>query len=273
MNKILQRSITGIVYVALLILASICSPALFAAVFCILMVLGLFELYRLCNINGKSQPVIALVIDIAGALVMFLSVFAASLHPELGYKPLLAYLVYPVVRMTIQLYLKHDNALEHLAHSFLGQILVALPLSLLNLLYFLPEKMLLVTLVLIWMNDTGAFCIGSLFGRHKLFERISPKKSWEGFFGGLFFSILTAIVIATFFDMHFVVATPAEWILYAVIVTLFATWGDLIESVLKRTVGVKDSSHILPGHGGILDRIDSLLLVIPVVVIYLYFFK
>ena len=125
---------------------------------------------------------------------------------------------------------------------------------------------------MIWLNDTGAFCVGSMIGRRRLFERISPKKSWEGFWGGMAFSIIAGILLYLFGDGIFGVFddSPWRWVALGIVVPVFATWGDLAESLLKRTVHVKDSGHLIPGHGGILDRIDSLLLVSPAVVIFLF---
>ena len=122
---------------------------------------------------------------------------------------------------------------------------------------------------MIWCNDTGAYVIGSKFGQHgryRLFPRISPKKSWEGFIGGIFFSVVAAVLMSLFMDN--MLSMPLM-IGLGFLVSIFATWGDLAESLVKRTVGVKDSGKFMPGHGGILDRIDSLLLVIPAMLCYL----
>ena len=122
--------------------------------------------------------------------------------------------------------------------------------------------MVLAMFAFIWISDTGAYMVGCLIGKHRLFERISPKKSWEGFFGGLGLSIIIAALAARFIpDGYVLLSGYAQWIVFAVLVTIFSTWGDLCESLIKRTVGVKDSGKLIPGHGGILDRIDSLLLV------------
>jgi phosphatidate cytidylyltransferase len=119
---------------------------------------------------------------------------------------------------------------------------------------------------LIWINDTGAYCVGSTLGKHRLCERLSPKKSWEGFWGGMLFCIIASLIYA------YISKTPmlANLIL-AVIVSAFATLGDLFESMLKRSAGVKDAGNIIPGHGGVLDRIDSLLFVAPAVAIFMAF--
>ena len=121
----------------------------------------------------------------------------------------------------------------------------------------------------IWLYDTGAFCVGMLLGRHRLFERISPKKSWEGVIGGVALAVAGAYITHYWFDEFFQVPDLHVWVGLSIVVAIFSTFGDLVESLIKRTVGVKDSGHIMPGHGGILDRIDSLLLVAPAVLIYL----
>ena len=130
-------------------------------------------------------------------------------------------------------------------------------------------RLLLGVFMFIWLYDTGAYCVGMLLGRHRLFERISPKKSWEGVIGGIAACVAGAYATNYWFDEFFQVPEFSIWLGLSVVVAVFATFGDLVESLIKRTVGVKDSGHILPGHGGILDRIDSLLLVVPAVLIYL----
>lgn len=117
-----------------------------------------------------------------------------------------------------------------------------------------------------WVNDTGAYCTGMLFGKHKLFERISPKKSWEGSIGGGIFCIIASFLLSHFFPFM----STGVWIGLALTVVVFGTWGDLTESLLKRRLGIKDSGNILPGHGGMLDRFDSAILAIPAAVVYLY---
>jgi phosphatidate cytidylyltransferase len=170
------------------------------------------------------------------------------------------------------LYEKQPDPLAHLAYIFLGQGYIALPLSLLNFLAFPKAEVssycsvfLLALFVFIWANDTGAYVLGMLFGKHRLFLRISPKKSWEGFAGGLIFAIASSLIFA-----HFEPAIPVyHWIGISVSVALFAVWGDLVESLIKRTLEINDSGHALPGHGGFLDRFDSLLLAVYAIVFYI----
>jgi phosphatidate cytidylyltransferase len=175
------------------------------------------------------------------------------------------------------LYGKQRDPVTHSAYIFLGHFYITLPLSLVNWVAFsigsdggvhYEPVWLLALFVFIWANDTGAYITGSLFGKHRLFERISPKKSWEGFAGGLFFAGAASGVFAFFRP-----ETPVyHWVGLAMAVAVFATWGDLIESQMKRTLNLKDSGKTLPGHGGFLDRFDSLLLAVYALLFYLQIF-
>lgn len=161
--------------------------------------------------------------------------------------------------------------------TFLGVLYVALPFSLLNFIAF-PDlhlhllqnerynpHILLGMIYMIWINDTGAYLVGSKFGKTKLFERISPKKSWEGSIGGAAFALIGAYIISIYYtDIEMI-----DWFIISGIVIVFGTLGDLVKSLLKRSIGVKDSGTILPGHGGILDRFDSIILSSPFVLIYI----
>lgn len=159
----------------------------------------------------------------------------------------------------------------------LGQMYVALPFALLPALVFVGDPahpmeihyrwiFPLSVFIFLWTSDTGAYCFGSLFGKHRLFERISPKKSWEGSIGGAFTSLLAAYIISLWDSS----LTLPQWLGFSLVVVIFGTWGDLVESLLKRQLGLKDSGNILPGHGGLLDRFDSSLLAIPASLVYLY---
>ena len=189
------------------------------------------------------------------------------------YMPYIALLLYLIIR---ELYLKRANPAGNWAFAVLSQLYVALPFALLNILafHYSPAEgsvsynpiLPLAVFVFLWLSDTGAYCVGSLIGKHRLFERVSPKKSWEGSIGGGIFAIASSFVFA-----HFWPIMPVwQWAGLSMVVVVFGTWGDLTESLLKRQLGVKDSGNILPGHGGLLDRFDSALLAIPAAVIYLY---
>ena len=163
----------------------------------------------------------------------------------------------------------------------LSQLYIALPLSLLNVLAFrsngynIQYSYLapLSVFVFLWINDAGAYCVGSLLGRHKLFPRISPGKSWEGSIGGGLLVMAAAVLVWYLTEQYGVNdlgLSAAEWAGLGLVIVVFGTWGDLIESLFKRTLGIKDSGKILPGHGGMLDRFDSTLMAVPAAVVYLY---
>jgi phosphatidate cytidylyltransferase len=174
-----------------------------------------------------------------------------------------------------RLFSTKGNNIENLAYFALTQLYVALPFSLLQILstagapegetyyWLFPLSIFIV----IWCNDSGAYCIGCLIGRHKMFERISPKKTWEGFFGGVAVAVGASVVMAQYFE----VMNIWQWIGMAVTVVVFGTLGDLVESNIKREMGIKDSGNVLPGHGGLLDRFDSTLFAVPSVIAYLAF--
>ena len=270
MKKIAIRTVTGTLYVALLVAAMVCGPMFFAIVFGVLLAVGILECAKLCG--ASRYMTLTNVVDMLGGLLLFFSTFLWLYKPEINVNPVIGYLPYLVFRLIAQLYSKKSDNQASFKASAWSQIYVALPLTLLNLIYFRygSPALLLAGLIFIWVNDTGAFCVGSLIGKHRLFERVSPKKSWEGFFGGLVFTIVAGIVISIYFSHYFGELGLTKWIIYSILVSIFATWGDLIESLIKRAAGVKDSGNILPGHGGVLDRIDSLLLVTIASTIYFY---
>ena len=180
-----------------------------------------------------------------------------------------------------ELYTRNENAIHDWAYTMLSQMYIALPFSMINVLafrqapdgdihyyYLLP----LSVFIFLWTNDTGAYCCGSLLGKHKLFPRISPAKSWEGSIGGALFVLIAAAVVGYLESQSNALSglTIVQWLGLGLVVTVFGTWGDLVESLFKRTLGIKDSGNILPGHGGMLDRFDSSLMAIPASVVYLY---
>jgi phosphatidate cytidylyltransferase len=271
MKNIILRSISGAVYVALIVGCILLGNYAFLALGIILTALGLIELFKLnhasephCNILPCFLDVISGVIMVTGAWCLFIENCATGVNISCA-----AYLLVFLVRLVSQLYIKESTSLSTLMSSLFGQMYIAFPLSLMMAMYAQSHEMVLVMFIFIWLNDTGAFIVGSSIGRKPLFQRLSPKKSWEGFWGGMLFCIAAAIIIECLWPEFIGTLSVATAIGMAIITSVFSTWGDLMESMIKRTLNVKDSGKLIPGHGGILDRIDSLLFVIPALICYL----
>lgn len=262
MKNVVVRSLSGIVYVALILFCTFYGSYWFLALGLLLGIGGMVELFRLAD-NGTEQKKHPLIfaLDLMAGVVLITSQFY-PLYPLL--------LLYFPVRLISELYTRDTNPSSALGRSFLALAYVAVPIA---ALMYLREvtgfglQIVLAMFILIWVSDTGAFCVGCLFGKHRLFERISPKKSWEGFFGGMAFCIAACLVMKYCFPIFFNNIPLQLMLILGVAVPVAATLGDLVESMLKRAAGVKDSGNIMPGHGGFLDRTDSLLVVAPVVLV------
>ena len=276
MVNLIKRVCSGAIYIAIIVAAIMLldnSPVMYLVVFPLLIVLGIGELITLAK-DDETQSWLVNIIDMLGGAGLFLTFYLHFIKDESSRLWLLLIAFYLLVRTIVQLYRPRQNAVHSLERSFLSLGYVALPVSMLNcIIDITAPRLLLGIFMFIWLYDTGAYCVGMLLGRHRLFERISPKKSWEGVIGGVAFSIAGAFTSHYWFDEFFQVPDLMTWVGLSVVVAVFATFGDLVESLIKRTVGVKDSGNIMPGHGGILDRIDSLLLVVPAVLIYLQLMK
>ncbi|WP_333695798.1 phosphatidate cytidylyltransferase [Flavobacterium sp.] len=261
MNETLQRAISGTVYVALLLACILHSSFTFYILFGIFLILTIHEFSKLVKINKWTSLLLGIIIYSWAYQTQFnpildacITLFCISIALKL-----IAFL-FSNQKTNLYSYEKWMYLLGYIILPFL--ILNKIPLGIKGY----NPKILIGIFILIWTNDTFAFIVGKSIGKHKLFERISPKKTIEGFLGGLIFSILTGIVIA-----KFIIETSNThiWIGIAVLVSIFATLGDLIQSKFKRIAGVKDSGTIMPGHGGILDRLDSIIFVAPF--IYLFY--
>lgn len=278
MKNLIQRSITGAIYVALICASVLAGGWYYIAFFGLLTVLALNEFYNLSNSSTGGENVTTLIVDVVGGLILSIGLGCVNmaLMPPfttavVGGTFFTLYLLYLLVRLVMQLYSQESSPLTNLAYSYMGQMYIALPLGLMSMYYTLNDgkALLLLMFIMIWLSDTGAFLVGSMIGKHKLFPRISPKKSWEGFVGGVIFAIAAGIAAKLCLPDYFETITTGSLCGMGFVIGIFATWGDLVESLIKRTLGVKDSGNILPGHGGILDRIDSLLLVVPASLLYL----
>lgn len=273
-NNFIQRAVTGVLFVIVLVGCILYSPLSFGILFTIISALSVHEFAQLVNRSGEVS--INKTITALGGAYLFLALMSFCTQQSIGARIFLPYLGLLLYMMITELYLKKKNPTGNWAYSMLSQLYVALPFALLNVLAFQYSTetssvtynpiLPLSIFVFIWLSDTGAYCTGSLIGRHRLFERISPKKSWEGSIGGGIFSIASSFVFAYFFSFML----WWQWVGLAIVVVIFGTWGDLTESLMKRQLGIKDSGNILPGHGGMLDRFDSALMAIPAAVVYLY---
>lgn len=266
MNKNwITRSLTGIIYIAIIVAGIMLQGYCFLAMALLLGIPAVMEFKRITmkDIHGSSLNTL---LDIVASSF----VITAGTAPYNSEQWLAAALGVVIVRMVTILYSHSEDPIRSIMSSLSVIIYIALPIALMgSIAEMAGPHLLLLMFVLIWLNDTGAFVVGSLCGRHRLFERISPKKSWEGFFGGMAFAIGAAIAAGVCMPSYFNLSIPQAATL-GIIVTIAATYGDLVESCLKRNAGVKDSGNILPGHGGMLDRIDSLLLVSPCTFLYLF---
>lgn len=272
--NLIKRIFSGVIYIALIVAAILLldnSPVMYLLVFPLLIVLGISEMVTMAK-DDATQSWLVNIIDMLGGVGLFVAFYMHYEGETMQSRALwlLPIAFYLILRTIAQLYRPQQNAVHSLERSFFSLGYVALPVALLNcVMSITAPRLLLGIFMFIWLYDTGAYCFGMLLGRHRLFERVSPKKSWEGVIGGIVACLVGAWVTHNWFDEFFQVPDLTTWIGLSLVVAVFATFGDLVESLIKRTVGVKDSGNILPGHGGILDRIDSLLLVAPAVLIYL----
>ena len=272
MKKFLVRIATGAVFAITLLASIIYGKASFGVLFLLVTLLSVNEF---CSLAKKYRgTTFSSWLAVLGGGYLFIATFmlfhGGNISPLTLYSPYIAIVAYIFIR---QLFDTEGKPLDNYAYFSLSQIYVAVPLALLNILatggaeagstynWLLP----ITIFFFIWCNDTGAFFIGCAIGRHKMFERISPKKTWEGFIGGATVAIIAGVVMSRFFD----IMNIWQWMGLATTVVAAGTLGDLVESSMKREMQIKDSSNILPGHGGMLDRFDSTLLAIPCVLVYL----
>jgi len=277
MKNFIIRTITGIIFVAAIV-ASFLRPEAMVLLFSIVTGLTVWEFTGLVN-ERPGVTVNRFICTVAAVYFFYaMTYFCSDVYGGAAKSVVfIPYLVTIIYLMVSELYLKQADPIQDWAYTMLSQMYIALPFSLLNVLAFTatPQGAVsfntllpLSVFVFLWVNDSGAYCVGSLLGRHKLFPRISPGKSWEGSIGGAVFVLAAAYAISYFLDGTML--STLEWLGLGLVVVVFGTWGDLTESLFKRTLGIKDSGNILPGHGGMLDRFDSSLIAIPAAVVYLY---
>ena len=279
-KNFIVRAITGVLFVAVMVCGFL-NPRAMILLFTIITALTLWEYTGLVNDEEKNIQVNRFISTVAG-VYLFIAVAAWRTGIVGNFVVMVPYILSIVYLMVSELYTGNKNAINDWAYTMFGQMYIALPFSLINILAFemapdgsgvrFDTLLPLSIFIFLWANDTGAYCTGSLLGKHKLFPRISPAKSWEGSIGGGILVLIVAAILGYIAnngnDTH--TLNIAQWMGLGLVVVVFGTWGDLVESLFKRTLGVKDSGNILPGHGGMMDRFDSSLMAIPAAVVYLY---
>lgn len=271
MSNLALRTLTGFTGAIILLAGIIYSEQTFLLLLIFISSMALLEFYRVCEAdNIKPQKTFGLIFN----FIIFLPPLIQNIFQS-GFNILPLIIILPYIIFIRELYRNSGNPLVNIGSSLLGIIYISLPLFCFYLISFqgafenYQYQCILGYLFIIWSNDIGAYFAGTYFGKHKLFERISPKKTWEGFIGGAICAILIAILVSRNFNNF----SMLQWLIVASIIIVTGTLGDLVESMFKRNVHIKDSGKILPGHGGFLDRFDGLFISAPFVFFYLQAWK
>lgn len=273
MNNLITRSVTGFIFVLVIVGSVIANSLIFAILFLFVTILTQLEFYRIISKDARKTQVYT---GIGAGIFLYGTLAASALGMGIpGINMIVLNFIPLVLVFVMALYSGSSSPFSDIGVTLTGILYIALPFGLLNY-FYLPALfsneanygLLLGFFLILWLNDTAAYLVGSAIGKHRLFERISPKKSWEGSIGGALLAISTAWLLSNFFTTLML----WQWIAVAVIIVIFGTLGDLVESMLKRSLGIKDSGNILPGHGGMLDRFDAVLLAAPVVFVFIAVF-
>ena len=292
MKNLITRTLTGLIYVVLLIGCTVCSPVTAFFFFGFVAAATLFEFGTVMNHHaGASLP---RAINALAGFILVAAVWLFCIGSDTAPRVTAVWALLLLYIMVSELYRGSQDSIRNWSLSLASQLYVALPFSLLPLLSINTDEAAgrmaytwiypLALFIFLWVNDTFAYLCGSMLHNYvpaKLFPRISPKKSWIGSIGGGLFTLLAAVIIwwldngqSSMANDQWSMVNPQSsmpllrWLGFALVVVFFGTWGDLVESLIKRQLGIKDSGHILPGHGGMLDRFDSALLTLPASVIY-----
>lgn len=276
MNNFITRTLSAIVYAGVVVASILVQPEcfgnhmlLFGVVFMIVSTLAIREFHSLV---GGSDVKIQSYAMIANSLLFCTLYFL--FYGDMIWRPMLfAYVAILLLAMIVHLFREKVNAVESWGNLCAGQLMIALPFALMSGVVLYNKWLMFALFILIWVNDSGAYIVGSLMskrngGNHKMFPRVSPAKSWEGLIGGFVFDLIAGYIfylVGWTTTMGLTACPLLDSLLFALVVGVFGTLGDLMESLMKRTIGVKDSGKFMPGHGGVLDRFDSLLLAVPVV--------
>jgi phosphatidate cytidylyltransferase len=271
-NNFTTRTLTALFFVIAMLGSAVLGQTVFSVLLLIIVVLSLNEFITIVS-NKDVKPSLWLTIFIGGFTYV---IFAGHALGLFAWEWLFMCLPFIFVIFIAELWRSKKNPLTNIAVSISGIVYIALPFGL--MIHFFDSGILsgplhygvvIGYLVILWLNDTGAYLVGSLVGKHKLFERISPGKTWEGSVGGALSALLTAWGLSQVFRQ----LEPQQWMILSIIIVISGTLGDLVESMFKRSLGIKDSGNILPGHGGMLDRFDAVLISAPFVFVYLALFS
>lgn len=267
-KNLITRSLSGIVFIGVILTSIFLGQYAFTILMLVLSIIGLLEFVKMAKKYLSSNKDIAILL-LSGILCFALIASVNTHWIESKYQVLLI-LVF-VIPFIYTLFSTLKNPLEQLGLISLGILYISIPFALftsfftLNPSQIVSTQLLIAFFIMVWCNDVFAYVVGSLVGKHKLYKKVSPKKTWEGTLGGVVFTMLAAFIISKFFDVY----DLNTWLALGFIISIFASLGDLIESMIKRQAGVKDSGSIMPGHGGVLDRFDGVIFAIPAVYVYL----
>ncbi len=265
------RTLTAIVFAFVLLFCMQKGDAWFMGLFGICTILSTIEFSRLANKYKDAQ--VSLIWATLAATSFYCGVASVTADAS-NYGMFAPFMLCVVIILIRELYARNESPIKTMAYSLFPVLYIALPFSLLIPLGYMggldsySPAIPVAVFIYLWCNDVGAYCTGCTIGKHKLFERVSPKKTWEGSAGGAVLTVIGAVVLYHALPRIYGSLPLWVWIGMALVVVLFGTWGDLVESLMKREMGIKDSGKILPGHGGMLDRFDSSLLAIPAVFAY-----
>jgi phosphatidate cytidylyltransferase len=272
-----QRAITALIFVSVMLMGLYSGKASFALLFGVITALCLWEFFDIVFEEGKKRDYVRKGMAIFFGMLPYTAVSLLHLN-VLGFSAnqlfLASFALIPLVFLcfVFELFSKSEHPFHNVALTLLGMTYISAPFAMLNLIAFdgnsFSSNVVFGLLLMIWANDSGAYIVGSKLGKNKLLPRISPKKTWEGFFGGVAVSFLAGWALSHFFKQDNNL-TLQNWLVLAGICSVFGTIGDLVESMLKRSFEVKDSGSLLPGHGGFLDRFDAFIFLIPFATAYL----
>ncbi len=278
MKGLLQRTITGLLFVLIVTGCIYASPVTFVLLFAIIAGACLWEFFGLVLTRQHRRDRVRRMLGLGLGMVPFLMGTIVQLdlvHDQESFIAIASLLIFPLTFSVFiyELYTKSERPFVNVAFVMLGLVYIGVPFALLLTVAFDGDNyypnLVFSLLVMNWVNDSGAYVVGSRIGKTPLFPRISPKKTWEGSAGGMGLTLLFALLLTYVFQQ----LDLADWLLLAVIVVIFGSLGDLVESMLKRSVQIKDSGSLLPGHGGLLDRFDAFIFLLPFATAYLLWIR